>query len=102
MRMSRANAIANTVERGLESERIAPFFGTPQAALNAGRRPVGPAARRSGTIRAVTPRDAHGSDDRFDWHPEPGLVGFHDEAAAREALERLGSATWSAALDWLY
>jgi aromatic-L-amino-acid decarboxylase len=50
----------------------------------------------------VTGTGAHGGKDRFDWHPEPGLVGFHDEAAARDALERLGSATWTAALDWLY
>ncbi len=39
--------------------------------------------------------------DAFDWHPEPHLIGFrYDEA--RAALEELGRATWSAALDWLY
>ncbi|HEY3264650.1 MAG TPA: hypothetical protein VGK12_05770, partial [Actinomycetota bacterium] len=39
--------------------------------------------------------------DRFAWHPEPELIGFRD-ADARKALEELGSATWDAALDWLY
>jgi aromatic-L-amino-acid decarboxylase len=37
----------------------------------------------------------------FAWHPEPQLIGFRDEDA-RAALEELGRATWSAALDWLY
>jgi len=50
----------------------------------------------------VTAAGGGESEDRFDWHPEPGLVGFHDEATARASLERLGSATWTAALDWLY
>jgi glutamate/tyrosine decarboxylase-like PLP-dependent enzyme len=40
--------------------------------------------------------------DAFDWHPEPRLIGFRDEAESREALERLGAATWDAALDYLY
>jgi aromatic-L-amino-acid decarboxylase len=39
--------------------------------------------------------------DRFAWHPEPELIGFR-EPGARTALEELGSATWAAALDWLY
>jgi glutamate/tyrosine decarboxylase-like PLP-dependent enzyme len=39
---------------------------------------------------------------RFDWHPEPELIGFRDEGASREALERLGEMTWTAALDFLY
>jgi aromatic-L-amino-acid/L-tryptophan decarboxylase len=39
---------------------------------------------------------------RFGWHPEPELVGYRDEAASRAALERLGDATWAAALDFLY
>jgi aromatic-L-amino-acid decarboxylase len=39
---------------------------------------------------------------RFSWHPEPELIGFRDEAASRVALERLGDATWRAALDFLY
>ena len=40
--------------------------------------------------------------ERFAWHEEPELIGFRDEATSRAALERLGAATWSAALDFLY
>src|SRR5258705_4040061 len=40
-------------------------------------------------------------DPRFDWHPEPDLVGF-SSPDARPALEALGEATWRAALDWLH
>jgi glutamate/tyrosine decarboxylase-like PLP-dependent enzyme len=40
--------------------------------------------------------------DRFDWHPEPTLIGFADEARARPALETLGSAIWDEALAYLY
>ena len=36
------------------------------------------------------------------WHPEPELLAFGDEQAARAALERLGEATWRTALDYLY
>jgi aromatic-L-amino-acid/L-tryptophan decarboxylase len=39
---------------------------------------------------------------RFDWHPEPELVGYRDEGASREALRRLGAETWATALDFLY
>jgi glutamate/tyrosine decarboxylase-like PLP-dependent enzyme len=39
---------------------------------------------------------------RFDWHPEPELIGFRDEASSRAAMERLGIATWAAALDYVY
>jgi len=39
---------------------------------------------------------------RFAWHPEPELIGFRDATASREAMDRLGSATWSAALEYLY
>jgi aromatic-L-amino-acid/L-tryptophan decarboxylase len=39
--------------------------------------------------------------NRFDWHPEPDLVDFASPSA-RQALERLGEATWREALDWLY
>jgi aromatic-L-amino-acid decarboxylase len=38
---------------------------------------------------------------RFDWHPEPDLLGFGDEAS-RPALEQLGRDAWEAALDYLY
>ena len=39
---------------------------------------------------------------RFDWHPEPELIGYRDAGASRDALERLGADTWAAALDFLY
>ncbi len=39
---------------------------------------------------------------RFDWHPEPELIGYRDEGASREALARLGETTWEAALEFLY
>ena len=39
---------------------------------------------------------------RFNWHPEPELIGYRDEASSREAMERLGDATWRSALDFLY
>jgi aromatic-L-amino-acid decarboxylase len=38
----------------------------------------------------------------FDWHPEPELIGFRDEARSRAALERLGAEAWAACLDYLY
>src|SRR3954470_14740327 len=37
-----------------------------------------------------------------DWHPEPELVFYGDEAASRGAMERLGADTWATALDFLY
>lgn len=37
-----------------------------------------------------------------EWHPEPALVSFADEGAARAALEQLGAETWTTALDYLY
>ena len=40
--------------------------------------------------------------ERFGWHPEPELIGYDDPARSRPALEALGNATWSAALDYLY
>jgi aromatic-L-amino-acid/L-tryptophan decarboxylase len=39
---------------------------------------------------------------RFDWHPEPELIGYGDSATSRAALERLATDTWAAALDFLY
>jgi glutamate/tyrosine decarboxylase-like PLP-dependent enzyme len=39
---------------------------------------------------------------RFDWHPEPELIGYRDEEASRDALARLGETTWEAALEFLY
>src|SRR4029453_6176903 len=41
-------------------------------------------------------------DLRFDWHPEPELLDFREESLSRTALERLGVAAWSTALDYLY
>ena len=38
----------------------------------------------------------------FRWHPEPELIGIRDRATSRAALERAGSETWRASLDWLY
>src|SRR4029078_11302415 len=31
---------------------------------------------------------------RFDWHPEPELIGFRDPAAARGALAARGTGAW--------
>ena len=39
---------------------------------------------------------------RFDWHPEPELIGFRDEGASRAALASLGTETWHEALTYLY
>jgi aromatic-L-amino-acid decarboxylase len=39
---------------------------------------------------------------RFDWHPEPALIGYRDEGASREPLTELGERTWAAALEFLY
>ena len=38
----------------------------------------------------------------FRWHPEPELIGIRDAATSRDALRRVGEATWDASLDWLY
>ena len=54
--------------------------------------PAGPLPSRSMTDRP---------DDR-DWHPEPELVFYGDEATSRAAMERLGADTWAVALDFLY
>jgi len=40
--------------------------------------------------------------DRFDWHPDAGLIDVRDPARSREDLEALGEAVWREALDWLY
>ncbi len=39
---------------------------------------------------------------RFDWHPEPELIGYRHGDASRDALQRLGADTWAVALDFLY
>ncbi|MGZ8482190.1 MAG: pyridoxal phosphate-dependent decarboxylase family protein [Candidatus Limnocylindria bacterium] len=52
----------------------------------------------------TTPPDSDPTDylERFAWHPEPELLGIRHEALSRDALERVGRATWDAALDYLY
>ena len=57
---------------------------------------------RSTTQHPTAPPDIDAYLARFGWHPEPELVGYRDEGASRAALERLGDATWRAALDFLY
>ncbi len=47
-------------------------------------------------------RDPAPPDDPFGWHPEPELLDVRDGDRSRPALERLGSASWAAALDYLY
>jgi aromatic-L-amino-acid decarboxylase len=39
---------------------------------------------------------------RFDWHPEPELIGYRDADASRAALQALGERTWQSALDYIY
>jgi glutamate/tyrosine decarboxylase-like PLP-dependent enzyme len=57
---------------------------------------------RSTTKHPTAPPDIDAYMARFGWHPEPELIGYRDETASRGAMERLGDATWRAALDYLY
>ncbi|MEO5885081.1 MAG: pyridoxal-dependent decarboxylase [Candidatus Limnocylindrales bacterium] len=57
---------------------------------------------RSTARHPTAPPDIDAYLARFDWHPEPELIGFRDERASREALTRLGETTWQTALDFLY
>jgi len=57
---------------------------------------------RSTTPHPTAPPDIDAYLARFDWHPEPELIGFRDEGASREALQALGERTWAAALEFLY
>jgi aromatic-L-amino-acid decarboxylase len=41
------------------------------------------------------------TDDR-DWHPEPELIFYGNEATSRPAMERMAADTWATALDFLY
>ena len=50
----------------------------------------------------TTPPDIDAYLARFEWHPEPELIGYGDEGASREAMRRLGEDTWATALDFLY
>jgi aromatic-L-amino-acid decarboxylase len=38
----------------------------------------------------------------FDWHPEPDLIDYRDQASARASLEKFGEDLWNEALHWLY
>ncbi len=58
--------------------------------------------RPTATSHPTAPPDIDAYLARFAWHPEPELIGFRDEAASRPSMDRLGQATWTAALDYLY
>ncbi|HUP55476.1 MAG TPA: pyridoxal-dependent decarboxylase [Methylomirabilota bacterium] len=57
---------------------------------------------RSTVQHPTAPPDIDAYLARFDWHPEPELIGYRDERASRAALARLGETTWQAALEFLY
>ena len=57
---------------------------------------------RRSTPNPTAPADSDAFLARFAWHPEPELIGYRNEEASRASLERLGEATWRAALDFLY
>ncbi|MDQ6793660.1 MAG: pyridoxal-dependent decarboxylase [Chloroflexota bacterium] len=59
-----------------------------------GRKPAEPAPDRAEPA-------PEGYLDRFAWHPEPELIGVR-APLSRDALELVGRATWSTALDYLY
>jgi glutamate/tyrosine decarboxylase-like PLP-dependent enzyme len=40
--------------------------------------------------------------ERFDWHPEPELIGYRDEDTSRAAMASLGKRTWHEALEFVY
>lgn len=50
----------------------------------------------------TSPLDIDAYLARFDWHPEPELIGYRDEHASRAAMAKLGADTWTTALDFLY
>jgi len=56
----------------------------------------------TGRAHPTAPPDLEAYLARFDWHPEPELIGYRDAGASRAALEALGEATWRTALDFLY
>ena len=58
---------------------------------------------RPKTLQSPTaPLDIDAYLERFDWHPEPELIGFRDEDASRAAMTSLGQRTWHEALEFLY
>jgi glutamate/tyrosine decarboxylase-like PLP-dependent enzyme len=50
----------------------------------------------------TAPADIDAYLARFDWHPEPELIGFRDEATSRAALASLGTTTWHEALEFIF
>ena len=59
-------------------------------------------ASRPPRTHPTAPPDIDAYLARFAWHPEPELIAYRDEGASREALTRLGAATWEVALDFIY
>jgi glutamate/tyrosine decarboxylase-like PLP-dependent enzyme len=57
---------------------------------------------RSTLQSPTTPIDIDAYLERFDWHPEPELIGYRDEATSRSAMASLGQRTWHEALEFLY
>ena len=57
---------------------------------------------RSTLQSPTTPIDIDAYLERFDWHPEPELIGYRDEATSRSAMAALGQRTWHEALEFLY
>ncbi len=64
------------------------------------RRMTDPADPADATDPAA--RSDVGPGPRIDWHPEPELIAYGDEATSRAAMTRLGERTWGAALDYVY
>ncbi len=54
------------------------------------------------THSPTAPADIDAYLARFDWHPEPELIGYRDEGASRAPLAALGQETWAAALEFVY
>jgi aromatic-L-amino-acid decarboxylase len=64
--------------------------------------PASPKSPATPRAHSTAPPDIDAYLARFAWHPEPELIGYRDEAASRPSMDRLGAATWTAALDYLY
>jgi glutamate/tyrosine decarboxylase-like PLP-dependent enzyme len=59
-------------------------------------------ADRTTLQHPTAPLDIDAYLERFDWHPEPELIGYRDEDTSRAALASLGARTWHEALEFLY
>ena len=70
--------------------------GTRRGAADRYHRPM---TDRTDAPDATSP---DGPGPRIDWHPEPELIAYGDEATSRAAMTRLGERTWGAALDYVY